>query len=107
MRRSLTLLAQLDERTASQRSADLQTLGHNRRGDQLVLRHLLVQLLVRGLIEQHLVVQLVADLSLGPLLLLGLAAAASLLLLLRLLRLLGRGLRVLLRGLYDEKKMAS
>jgi len=96
-----TLLAQLDQSTLGQGAADLQTLRDHRGGDQLVGGHFLVQLLVGSLVEQHLVVQLVPDFSLGPLLLLGLAAAGSLLLLLCLLRLLGRRLRVLLRRLKE------
>lgn len=93
------LSVQVTQRPLGQGSAHLQTLGNNGGGDQLAGGHFLKQFLVGGLVEQHLVVQLVADLSLGPLLLLGLAAASSLLLLLCLLRLLGRRLRVLLRGL--------
>ena len=61
-------------------------------GDQLVRGDFLQQLVVGGLVEEDQVVQLVAGLSLGPLLLLGLAAASALLL----LGLLGRSLGVLL-----------
>lgn len=94
-----SLLVQFTQSLLGQRSANLQTLRDNGGGDQLAGGHFLQQFLVGGLVEQHLVVQLVADLSLGPLLLLGLAAASSLLLLLCLLRLLGRRLRILLGGL--------
>lgn len=94
-----SLSVQVTQRTLGQGPSDLQTLGHNGGGNQLAGRHFLQQFLVRRLVEQHLVVQLIANLSLGPLLLLGLATTSSLLLLLCLLRLLCRGLRVLLRGL--------
>lgn len=100
----LTLFAQLNQSTLGQRATDLQTLRHDRGGDQLVGGHFLVQFLVRGLIEENLVVQLVPDFAFGPLLLLGLAAAGALLLLLCLLRLLSRRLCVLLRRLYMEIK---
>ena len=60
-------------------------------GDQLVRGDFLQKLVVGGLVEEDQVVQLVAGLSLRPLLLLGLAASALLL-----LGLLGRSLRVLL-----------
>ena len=49
--------------------------------DEVVGGDLLVQLVVGALVTPHQVVQLVPGLSLGPLLLLGLAAASSLLLL--------------------------
>lgn len=94
-----SLLVQITQSPLGQGATDLQTLRDNGGCDQFAGGHFLQQLLVGGLVEQHLVVQLVADLSLGPLLLLGLATASSLLLLLCLLRLLGRRLRVLLGGL--------
>lgn len=43
--------------------------------------HLLIQLVVCGGVEQHCVVELISDLSLRPLLLLGFSSSASLLLL--------------------------
>ena len=64
----LTFAVELDECGAGQRSADLQTLTDHRGRDQLVGRHLLVELVIGGLVEQHQVVELVTDLSLGPLL---------------------------------------
>ncbi len=84
-----SLLRQLLEGLPGQRAPHLEPLGHDGRRDQLVGGHLLQQLVVGGLVEEHQVVELVPGLSLGPLLLLGLAAASSLLLLGR----LGRGLR--------------
>lgn len=94
---SLTLITEFNECSSRERSAHLQTLRHDRRRDELVSWNLLVEFLVGGLIEENLIVQLVTDLSLRPLLLLGLATAtSSLLLLLCLLRLLGRRLGILL-----------
>ena len=93
------LLAELTQASLGQRSTNLQPFRHNRWGDQLVGRDLLVQFVVRGLVEQDLVVELVADLSLRPLLLLGLSSGSSLLLLLGLLRLFRRSLGILLRRL--------
>lgn len=98
-----SLSVQVTQSPLGQGTTHLQTLGHNGGGDQLAGGDLLQQLLVSGLVEQHLVVQLIADLSLGPLLLLGLATTSSLLLLLCLLRLLGRRLRILLRGLKEAQ----
>ncbi len=59
---------QLGDATAGERSADLQTIGDNRRGDQLVGWDLLQQLLVCSRVHEHRVVQLITDLSLRPLL---------------------------------------
>lgn len=67
-KQKITFLLQLDQSPPRERPPDLQTFRHDGGRDQLVLRHLLVQLIVGGLVEQDLVVQLVADLSFGPLL---------------------------------------
>merc|ERR1719391_583060 len=83
-----TLLFQFNQSLPGQRSADLQPLGNDAGSDELVSGDLLVQLVISHLIEEDQVVQLVPGLSLGPLLLLGLAAAPLLL-----LRRLGRRLR--------------
>ena len=99
-----TLVLELDEGLAGQRSPDLQPLGNDGGSDQLVGWDLLKQLVVSGLVEEHQVVQLVPGLSLGPLLLLGLATASSLLLLGVLGRRLGGRLRVLFRTLQHKKK---
>ena len=98
-----TLLAELVQRLPGQRAAHLEPLAHDGRRDQLVGGHLLQQLVVGGLVEEDQVVELVPGLSLGPLLLLGLAAAGSLLLG------LGRGLRGLgvLLGSLEEKENPS
>ena len=96
-----TLLAELVQRLPGQRAAHLEPLAHDGRRDQLVGGHLLQQLVVGGLVEEDQVVELVPGLSLGPLLLLGLAAAGALLLG------LGRGLRglrVLLRALERQQR---
>ena len=66
--------------------------------DEFVGGDLLVELVVGVLVKQDQVVQLVPGLSLGPLLLLGLATAASLLL----LGVLGGGLGILLRILFGS-----
>jgi hypothetical protein len=50
------------------RTSDFKTFTNNGRGDQLVRGDFLQQLFVRGLVEKNLVVQLITDLSLGPLL---------------------------------------
>ena len=63
-----TFAVELDERCPGQGSADLQALTDHRGRDQLVWRNLLVKLVIGGLVEQHQVVELVTDLSLGPLL---------------------------------------
>lgn len=99
----LTLLAKFPQTALGQGASDLQTFGHDRGGDQLVGGHFLVELLVGGLIEEDLVVELIANLSLGPLLLLGLATSRPFLLLLGLLRLLCRSLGILLRRLKRKK----
>lgn len=102
--KELTLVTEFEQRALGQRSTDLQSFGHDRWGDELVRWNFLVQLLIGSFVEENLVVQLVADLSLRPLLLLGLAAAtSSLLLLLCLLWLLSRRFRVLLWRLQREK----
>ena len=97
------LLAELVEGLAGERPAHLQPLTHDGRGDELVGGHLFQELVVGGLVEEDQVVELVPGLSLGPLLLLGLAAAGSLLLG------LGRGLRGLgvLLGSLEEKENPS
>ena len=92
----LAFLLEFDQSPPRQRSSDLQPFRHDGRRDQLVLRDLLVQLVVRSFIEQHLIVQLVPNLSLGPLLLLGLTTPRTLLFLLSLLGLLGRTLYIFL-----------
>merc|ERR1719430_1299892 len=71
-----TFLMELDEGGAGQGTPHFQPLRHDGRGDQLVGGHFLVQLVI---------CELVTDLSLGPLLLLGLATSSSLFLLLCLL----------------------
>lgn len=52
-----------------QGAADLQPLGHNSRGDELVVGNFFVQLVVGCLVEEDQVVELVPHFSLGPLLL--------------------------------------
>lgn len=74
------LLEQLLEGLAGEGAAHLEPLRDHRRGDEFVAGNLLEQLVVRSLVEQHQVVQLVADFSLGPLLLLGLASGRPFLL---------------------------
>ena len=75
------LVQQLLQSLPGQRPPQLEPLTHDGRGDEFVGWHLLQQLLVGGLVEQHGVVQLVPGLAFGPLLFLGFAAAASFLLL--------------------------
>lgn len=72
-----TVLEQLVDGALGQRASDLQTLTQDGRSDQLVARHLLHQLVVGRLIEEHQVVQLVTDLALRPLLLLRLASGRT------------------------------
>lgn len=62
---------QLLEGVPGQRATDLQSLRHYGGRDELVVGDLLVQLVVCGLVEEDQVVQLIPDLSLGPLLLMG------------------------------------
>lgn len=64
-----TFSEQLLESVPGQRATDLQPLRHNSWGDELVVGDLFVQLLVGRLVEEYQVVELVPDLSLGPLLL--------------------------------------
>ena len=52
-----------------QGATDLQPFRNDGGCDELVVRDLLVQLLICGLVEEDQVVQLIPDLSLGPLLL--------------------------------------
>lgn len=52
-----------------QGATDLQSLRHHSGSDELVVGDLLVQLFICGLVEEDQVVQLIPDLSLGPLLL--------------------------------------
>lgn len=64
-----TFAEQLLEGVSGQRPADLQPLGHDGGGDELVVGDLFVQLVIGGLVEEHQVVELVPHLPLGPLLL--------------------------------------
>lgn len=64
----VTFLKQLVECLAGQGAAHLKPLRDHRGCDELVAGHLLQELVVRGLVEQHQVVQLVTHFSLGPLL---------------------------------------
>ena len=57
------------EGVPGQGATDLQPFRNNSRCDELVVRDLLVQLLICGLVEEDQVVQLIPDLPLGPLLL--------------------------------------
>ena len=79
------LLQQLGQCLPGQGAAHLKALAHDGGRDQLVRGNLLQELVVGGLVEENQVVKLVPGLALGPLLLLGLATAAALLLLGRLL----------------------
>ena len=54
-----------------QRASDLESLRHYCWRDELVVGHFFVQLLVGGLVEEHQVVELISNFSLGPLLLRG------------------------------------
>merc|ERR1719163_2213868 len=92
------LLCQLIQSTSGKRSSNLQPLRDNAGCDELVGGNLLVQFVIGILVKQNQVVQLVPGLSLGPLLLLGLATTASLLL----LGILGRSLRILLGILFGS-----
>merc|ERR1719458_785724 len=74
------LLHQLNQSTCGEGATHLQPLGNDGGGDELVGWDLLVQLVIGALVEQNQVVQLVPGLSLGPLLLLGLATSSLLLL---------------------------
>jgi len=91
-----TLLLEFDESFPGERPPDLQPLGDDGRSDEFVSGNLFQQFVVGGLVEEDQVVQLVPGLSLRPLLLLGLAATSSLLLLGGLSRRLGGRLCVLL-----------
>merc|ERR1719308_89817 len=75
-----TLLHQLNKSSPGEGSTHLQPLGDDGGSDELVGGDLLVQLVIGALVKQNQVVQLVPGLSLGPLLLLGLAASSLLLL---------------------------
>ncbi len=59
-----TLFGQLLEGSSGQRASNLQTLGHNGRSDQLVADHLLQELVIRRLVEEDGIVELIAVLSL-------------------------------------------
>merc|ERR1739838_416281 len=83
------LLLQLLEGEAGETPADLQPLRDDGRSDQLVGRNFFHELFHGGLVEEDQVVEFVSDFSLGPLLLLGLSAAAFLRLFLRRRRRLG------------------
>merc|ERR1719458_298454 len=74
------LLHQLNQSTSGEGATHLQPLGDNGGSDELVGGNLLIQLVIGALVKQNQVVQLVPGLSLGPLLLLGLAASSLLLL---------------------------
>jgi len=50
-------------------TTNLQPLRDDRRGDELVAGYLLVQLVVRSLVEQYQIVEFIANFALGPLLL--------------------------------------
>lgn len=64
-----SLLLQFNQCLPCKRATDLQTLGNDGRGDELVAGHFLEKLLVGALIEKDQVVKLVADLSFRPFLL--------------------------------------
>lgn len=104
---TLTLITQFDKCTSCKWATDLQSFGHNWWSDQFVWWDFLVQFLIRWLIEQHLIVQLVTNFSFWPLLFLGFAATSSFLLLLGLLWLLGRRFCILLRCLYNATKITK
>merc|ERR1719458_855047 len=74
------LLHKLNQSTSGEGATHLQPLGNDGGGDELVGWDLLVQLVIGALVKQNQVVQLVPGLSLGPLLLLGLATSSLLLL---------------------------
>ena len=95
-----SLLMQLFQCLPGQRTPHFQSLRHDGRGDQLVGGNLFQQLFISGLVEEDHVVQLVAHLSLRPLLLLRFPSS-SLLLLRRLVRRLSLSL-VLLRRLQEN-----
>lgn len=67
--RSRTFAEEFEERRPGQGASDLQPLGHHGRRDELVVRNFFVQLVVRRLVEEDQVVQLVPHLPFGPLLL--------------------------------------
>merc|ERR1711974_194214 len=99
----LSLLLEFDESFPGERAPDLKSLGDDGRSDELVGGDLLQQLVICGLVEEDQVVQLIPGLSLGPLLLLGLTATSSLLLLGGLGRRLRGRLRVLFRTHFGRK----
>lgn len=84
-----TLVRHFHESPSSETTADLELLNDSRDGDELHLGHLRLESIVLLLGEKDLVVDLVTGLSLGPLLLLALAARH------------GRGHLLLLRLLLD------
>lgn len=104
---TLTFFTQLSQSPLRQRPANLQALGNDGGGDKLILRYLLVQFGVGGLIEQHGIVQLIANLTLRPLLLFGLSATSALLLLGRLLWLLGSRFRIFFRRLQKHIRQST
>jgi hypothetical protein len=63
-----SLLHQVSNGTASERATDLEAVGHNRGGDELVRGNLLLELLVCANVHQNSVVELITDLALAPLL---------------------------------------
>merc|ERR1719219_849200 len=85
-----SLRLQLLKSESRQTAADFQPLGNHGRSDQLIRRNFLHEFLERWFVKEDQVVEFVSDFSLGPLLLLGLAAAAFL----RLLRRRWRRLRL-------------
>ena len=99
------LLQKLGQGLPGQGASDLHPLAHDGGGDELVGGHLFQEFVVGGLVEENQVVQLVPGFSLGPLLLLGLAAASSLLLLGGFGGLLGVLLGVLFGSLKYQKKV--
>lgn len=66
---SPTFAEQFEEGRPGQGASDLQPLGHHGRRDELVVRDFFVQLVISRLVEEDQVVELVPDLSFGPLLL--------------------------------------
>ena len=65
----LTFGLEFLQRRTCQRAADLESFGHDGWRDQLIARHLLVQLIICRFVEQNQVIELVAHFTLRPLLL--------------------------------------
>merc|ERR1719319_1287167 len=72
-----TLLCELNKSSSGKRAANLEPFTDDGRSDKFVGWDLLVQFVVGGLIKEYKIVKLVPRLSLGPLLLFGLTAAAT------------------------------